>query len=193
MAKKGLSSDSIIAEAVSLIEEIGYENFSLHTLAKKLGVKTASLYNYIENVAQVSMEIGKFAISQLCQAIELATKGVTDERLVLMQIATAYRKYVVQHPELYKVVINMPSIHGKEHVQVLLNLMSEALKPFSENQQDHLMKLRAYRSMIHGFVTLETSGYFEFAILTIDESYMGVIRTYVDTLQLAKNPLEEFG
>lgn len=169
--------------AVSWIEEQGYENFSLHTLAKKLGVTTASLYNFIESAAHLSVEVGKVAISKLYEAMTAATKGVEDSRYLLMEFAIGYRKYALQHPELYKVIINMPSVHGKEYLKVILDPMADALRGFSKDGYDNINLLRAYRSMIHGFVSLEITGYFEMSNVSIDESFIMVVQLFVDSLR----------
>ncbi|RRJ62853.1 TetR/AcrR family transcriptional regulator [Paenibacillus oralis] len=169
--------------AVSLIEEKGFENFSLHTLAKKLGVTTTSLYNFIESATHLSVEIGKVAISQLYESMTMATGGITDSRYLLMEFAVVYRKFALQHPELYKVMINMPSVHGKEHLRMILDPMADALKKFSKDGYDNINLLRAYRSMIHGFVSLEITGYFELSNVSIDESFILVVKLFVDSLR----------
>lgn len=47
---KGLRAESIIVAAAELIEQYGRSGFSMRLLADTMGVKTASLYNHIENM-----------------------------------------------------------------------------------------------------------------------------------------------
>ena len=47
---KGLSAESITVAAAELIEQYGRSGFSMRLLADTMGVKTASLYNHIENM-----------------------------------------------------------------------------------------------------------------------------------------------
>ncbi len=49
MGSKGLTKEIIVQEAVALIEESGQWVISLHELARRLQVKTPSLYNHIAN------------------------------------------------------------------------------------------------------------------------------------------------
>ena len=50
MAHKGLSPDAVVKAAVELIEQQGRDAFSMRLLADQLGIKTASLYNHVENM-----------------------------------------------------------------------------------------------------------------------------------------------
>ena len=52
MAHKGLSPDAVVKAAVELIEQQGRDAFSMRLLADQLGIKTASLYNHVENMAK---------------------------------------------------------------------------------------------------------------------------------------------
>ena len=53
MSTKGLTKEKIIAEAIAYIEESGQSKISLHELARRLGIKTPSLYNHIKNTVTV--------------------------------------------------------------------------------------------------------------------------------------------
>ena len=106
MARKGLDSEIIIAAAARLVEEKGYDHFSLNELATELGVKTASLYNHIEGIREVNSRISLLAVSQLNHILEaaIAQKEKDD---ALMCLALAYRNYAQKNPELYKAVIKL--------------------------------------------------------------------------------------
>lgn len=49
MSAKGLTREVIVSEAVACMEHTGQPTVSLHELARRLGVKTPSLYNHIQN------------------------------------------------------------------------------------------------------------------------------------------------
>lgn len=53
MGAKGLTKDIIVAEAIAFIENTGQPVISLHELARRLGIKTPSLYNHIRNTKEL--------------------------------------------------------------------------------------------------------------------------------------------
>ena len=53
MSAKGLTREVIVSEAVACMEHTGQPTVSLHELARRLGVKTPSLYNHIQNTRQL--------------------------------------------------------------------------------------------------------------------------------------------
>ena len=63
MSTKGLTKEKIIAEAIAYIEESGQSRISLHELARRLGIKTPSLYNHIKNTRDLRHEIFRHAIT----------------------------------------------------------------------------------------------------------------------------------
>ena len=54
MAHKGLSPDAVVKAAVELIEQQGRDAFSMRLLAEQLGIKTASLYNHVDNMEMLT-------------------------------------------------------------------------------------------------------------------------------------------
>jgi len=185
MARQALNSDKIITEALALIEEEGFAKFSMHRLATRLNIKTASLYNHVENVDQIGVEIGKIAIERLNKQVDELVRGTKDPAEILMQIAIAHRQFAHKNSELYKVMINLPAMHGRKLVRAFLDPMQAALTPFISEEQGRISALRAYRSMIHGFVSLEASGYFEFSGLPIDDSYQMMIRSFIESIKVS--------
>lgn len=59
---KGLSAESITVAAAELIEQYGRSGFSMRLLADTMGVKTASLYNHIENMDTLLTEVCRYAL-----------------------------------------------------------------------------------------------------------------------------------
>ena len=54
MAHKGLNPDVVVKAAAELIEQQGRDAFSMRLLAEQLGIKTASLYNHVDNMEMLS-------------------------------------------------------------------------------------------------------------------------------------------
>ena len=75
MGAKGLTKEIIIAEAVAFIEETGQPKVSLHELARRLEIKTPSLYNYIKNTKELQYAVFQFAIDKFVANQILATES----------------------------------------------------------------------------------------------------------------------
>ena len=57
MPKQGLSKESVVQAAIQLIEEKGIDQFSMAKLAQRLNIKTASLYNHIDSLNQLLVNL----------------------------------------------------------------------------------------------------------------------------------------
>lgn len=71
MARKGLNTDRIVEVAAELIAERGFDQFSLRELADRLGVKTASLYNHISSLSELTSNIGQLAFDRMAWTMEV--------------------------------------------------------------------------------------------------------------------------
>ena len=180
MARKGLDSEIIIAAAARLVEEKGYDHFSLNELATQLGVKTASLYNHIEGIREVNSRISLLAVSQLNHILEaaIAQKEKDD---ALMCLAVAYRDYAQKNPELYKAVIKLRSSDDADLKESGFKVVEPIIRVFrkyalDESEMIHLS--RGFRSAMHGFVEMEEAGFFRKSAANIDQSYQKMIAGY---------------
>ena len=181
MARKGLDSEMIITTAAQLVEEKGYANFSLNELAAKLGVKTASLYNHIENIREVNSRISRLAVSRLHQILEKAIFEKNRDQ-ALMSLAMAYRSFAKENPELYKAVIRLPSSEDdqlRESGFEVVEPIIAVLKRYNLAELDLIHLSRSLRSAIHGFVEMEEAGFFRKHDANINDSYQKMIVGYI--------------
>ena len=79
MAKRGLTKETIIQEAKDEIMETGYEQFSLRGLARRLGIKTASLYNHIENYNELREGVIILVLKEMTAMIQQEIKETTGK------------------------------------------------------------------------------------------------------------------
>ena len=78
MARKGLNTDHIVEAATELIAERGFDQFSLRELADRLGVKTASLYNHISSLSELTSNIGQLAFERMAGQLYSGTEGASS-------------------------------------------------------------------------------------------------------------------
>lgn len=162
MVKKGLNIGWIIETAAELIEEKGYERFSLHDLADILNVKTASLYNHMSNISELTFGIGEYALKCLNKTLH-ENMETDDANMTLLSIAEGYRKFAHENQKLYKTIIKIPSTKDEELMKegkACLYGLYEALDKFALNDEEKIHFSRSFRSAMHGFVALVKTGFF---------------------------------
>lgn len=181
MAKKGLTRDIIMDAAVKLVEEKGYDSFSLRELAGRLGVRPASLYNHIKGVNEINEEVAMRA-SHMLHAILTEAMSDKDADTAFIDCAYAYRKFAEANPELYRALICIPplddeqirraSFYSFEPLRIIVNSYNIP-KPFS------IHFIRSLRSFIHGFVELSGNGLMQRANVSKEETFDLAIRQFL--------------
>lgn len=183
MARKGLSAELVVSAATELIEEHGYESFSLRELAGSLSVKPASLYNHASSVSEITSAVGRVALGRLSDCLAEAAADLEGaERLSAM--AHAYRRFAKENAELYKVIADLPALDDdslREDSHEVMRGLYGALAPFGLSDQDRVMFARFLRSAMHGFVSLEMAGYFREGT-DVDASYRFLVESALGAL-----------
>lgn len=191
MSRKGLSTDIIIEAAAEIISEKGFDKFSLRELADKLGVKAASLYNHINNLSELTSNIGQLTLKKMSEQLYEGLEGKSPKDMIY-HIAVSYRKFAKENPELYKTIIKIPTTGNLELIEEGQNIVHKIypiLKSYGLSEKEIIHFSRAIRSSMHGFITLEEAGFFSNEI-DIDESYSKMIQSVIGLLELKKNKQE---
>ena len=107
MGRKGLEEEAILDEAAALIAEEGIEGFSLRGLARRLGVRSASLYNHVNSLDDLIARVARRAMDQMNEVLRRAV--VDKKRTEAVQaFFCAYHAYAHDNPEMYQVVLSLP-------------------------------------------------------------------------------------
>lgn len=182
--KRGLDAQTIMNAAAELAEQKGLENVSLLQVADKLGVKSPSLYNHLNGVQELSIGIAKLAVSRLEDAIRCAAVGRSKGE-ALMKIATAYRKYAKENPELYKAILRFPD-YKDDNVQeaghAVVRILYQVMEPYHYSEKETIHFVRGFRAALHGFVSLEEAGFFRGTSADVNESYDQLVDRLISSL-----------
>lgn len=185
MPRRNLNEEMIVDEAIRLIEETGYSEFTMRDLAARLDVKASSLYNHIYGIEEVKSAIGSKASKMLNTAIDEAVKGKKRDEAV--KAATRiYRAFAREHPELYETIIGMPSKNdGTPFTECPYSLQPLAIviRDYNVTEDAIICYFRSLISAIHGFLELELSGYFKDKRIDIEYSYNSMIDIHLDVLR----------
>lgn len=185
MFHKGLNKEIIVSTTTELIEKEGFPAFSMRKLVEKLNVKTASLYAHIESMDALFTEVG---LSALRAQRDCLLNAVGDKHgdTAVAALAESYRLFAAEHPELYGLIMQMPS--GDD--TVLKDAAAMTAEPFmrvlsdyrlSETQKMHWQWV--LRGLMHGFVPKEQAGYFSHYPVPSNESYQIAVRCVIDGLR----------
>lgn len=162
MGAKGLTKEIIIAEAVALIEETGQSTISLHELARRLEIKTPSLYNHIKNTKDLRHEVFQYAMDQLVANQAAAIEGKQRDDAV-KAFAEAYYQFAMENKGLYRLIMSMPQDNDdteKEMAMPLLKTVMKLLSDYGLPDESVAHWQRVLRAILHGFISQEDLGYF---------------------------------
>ncbi|WCN78614.1 TetR/AcrR family transcriptional regulator [Micromonospora sp. LH3U1] len=189
MPRAGLTSAAVVEAGASLADEIGFAQLSMGLLAERLGVKTPSLYRHVDSLADLAHRIAVLATIEVGDAIRDATQGRAGTD-ALTAAAQAMRTYVKDHPGRYAAG-NAARSNGPDDPLLtassrLLASLSAVLRGYRLDPGQEIHALRMFRSMMHGFATLEAAGGFQIDT-DVDESFTWMIN-HVDQGLRADRP-----
>lgn len=172
MPRARLSRQAIVEAAAGLADRVGWENVTLATLADELGVRSPSLYNHIDGLSGLRSLMTLHAVQQLTDVLTEAIDGRTGEKVVV-ELCQAYREWARKRPGLYFGVVATAEDDDAQ-VQAaatrVVELVAGVVSTLGPRGHDAIHAVRAIRSALHGFVTLELAGGFGIP-LDVDASF----------------------
>ena len=160
-----LTKLAVVQAAAEMLNEEGAGDLSLNSLAERLEIRTPSLYNHVDGLPGLQRELAVLNARQLADRLSAAAIGKSGAEL-FEAVAEAFRGYVKEYPGLYMSTLRSS---GKQEIRDE-NLMREeerALKiglavmaSLGLQGEDAIHAVRAFRSTVHGFATLEVAGGF---------------------------------
>jgi AcrR family transcriptional regulator len=164
--RTGLAGPAVVATAADLADEVGFANLTMGLLAERLGIRTPSLYKHVDGLADLQHRIAVLAMTQLGDLVRDAIGGHSG-RAALAALATAFRRFVTDHPGRYNAtvgaVVNGPDDPLHLAGGRVLEAIAAVLRGYGipADQTDHA--LRTLRSLLHGFATLQAAGGFQWS------------------------------
>lgn len=183
MPRAGLTPQRVVAEAAAVADEVGWERLSLAAVAARLGVRLPSLYKHIASLDALRTDVSALGLLELGQAMTTAAVGRSGSD-ALAAIADAYRGYAREHPGRYAATLAAPLGDHQGHLEAaaaVLRVVEAALAGYGLAGDDVVDAVRALRSLMHGFVSLEAAGGFRMPV-DVDCSYHRLIRGFDATL-----------
>lgn len=187
MRTNRITKEDIIQTAIALVEEHGMPSLSMRELAERLGVKTPSLYNHIESMEQLLVEVCQYAVGQFTAALFSAMAGKSGGDAV-RALAAAYRAFASGRVGLYRVIMAIPAENNKEldkTAAAIIEPFLASLGSYALSDEAKLHWQRVMRSMLHGFVSQQQAGFFSHSPVSADESFELAVRCILSGLRTA--------
>ena len=192
MPRAGLTPDSVIETAAIMADEVGLNALTLAALAERLGVKQPSLYKHIDSLAGLHRSVSLLAKRELGQAIARAAVGRSGAEAIFA-MSHAYRNWAILHPGRYDVSQTPPApgdIEDEATMMSAIQVITDVLAAYELEGDDSVDAIRAFRSILHGFVSLETTGGFALKA-DINRSFDRLINGFTVALDHWTEPIDQ--
>lgn len=182
--KVALELIEILDAAAEIADQFGTQEVTLANLAKKLGIRPPSLYNHFDGLGDLRKKMAIYGIERLYGVLAQAAIGVAGDEAV-MAISKAYVHFAREHPGIYEATLMAPNMEDEE-VQLtgskIVDLTVRVLQAYRLEGETALHAVRGFRSILHGFSSLEKSGGFKMA-LNLDESLEIIIKAFINGIR----------
>jgi TetR/AcrR family tetracycline transcriptional repressor len=158
---RGLSLDRIVTATLELVDEQGIGAASMRAVSSRLGVRSMSLYRYVQDRDELFDAVVERIVNELGDDPEVQLRPVDGWRPYLAGMAHGVRRYARAHPHAFPLVATRPPaapwvnppLRSLRWVEAMLTgLVREG---FSDEQV--LFTYRTFNSFLLGYLLLETS------------------------------------
>ncbi|WP_415952881.1 TetR/AcrR family transcriptional regulator [Streptomyces sp. KLOTTS4A1] len=176
MARAGLTPQRLTQAGAELADEVGFEHVTVSALARRFGVKVASLYSHVRNSQDLKTRIALLALEEMADRAAEALAGRSG-RDALAAFAEVYRDYAREHPGRYAAAQlrlspeDAAASAGMRHAQMMRALLRGY--ELAEPEQTHAVRLLG--SVFHGYVSLELSGGFSHSSPDASVSWLRIV------------------
>ncbi|PVE14060.1 TetR/AcrR family transcriptional regulator [Streptomyces scopuliridis] len=182
VGRVGLTTERLVRAGAELADEVGFEQATPAELARRFGVKTASLYSHVKNAHDLKTKIALLALEELADQVSTAVAGRAGKD-ALTAFANVYRDYALKHPGRFAAAQfrldpqTAAASAGVRHAQMTRAILRGY--NLAEPHQTHAVRLLG--SVFSGYVGLETAGGFSHSAPDSQESWTEILNA-LDTL-----------
>jgi AcrR family transcriptional regulator len=193
--RAGLSETRVVDEAERIADEVGLSRLTLAALAERLGVRQPSLYKHVDGMDGLQRSLAVRAKNELANVLARAAVG-RERGDAIESISRAYRGWALEHPGRYQAAQRAPipgDADDEAASQAVVQIVADVLAGYELREDDAIDAIRALRSTLHGFVTLEAGGGFGLPV-DIDRSFEALVRGLITALsQWTEEPVTNSG
>jgi AcrR family transcriptional regulator len=171
-------------EACALVNRHGPDGLSMSDLAKALNIRVPSLYSHVAGISDVRRLVAIHGLAELDQGAARATIGKSGSEAV-RALLNEYRNFVRKNPGVYATTVPTPPRDDTEWsaaVDRLTETCLATMQGYGLRGAEAIHALRGLRSLVHGFVSLETSGALKHPVKR-DESFAWLVDSFLTMLE----------
>ncbi|SUA72380.1 HTH-type transcriptional repressor BscR [Paenibacillus polymyxa] len=178
--RHGVKLQDILKAAEDIANERGMGDVTLTTLAQKLHIRPPSLYNHVDGLNGLRHVLALHSLEKLEEALVSAAVGRAGED-ALTAMGRAYMQYARERPGLYEAMLyttdrnDTELRHAADRVaELVITVLSSG---YGFNEADCIHAARGFRSLLHGFASLEQKGGFGLPV-DVDRSIEVMMDTF---------------
>lgn len=184
----GLDLPTLLNAATAIADEQGFEAVTLATLAQKLQIRSPSLYNHVNGLPELRRLLALKGLETLADGLEREVAGHTGDDAI-RAYSQAYLAYARAHPGLYEAIQRAPAPDDELLQQAgsrVLQQIYQVMALYGLEGDAAIHAVRAIRSLLHGFVTLERQGGFGIP-LDLDVTFRLMVDTFLAGVKSIRN------
>ncbi|UJF33491.1 TetR/AcrR family transcriptional regulator [Paenibacillus hexagrammi] len=190
--RPGLDTDTVLRAAIDIANNGGIEQVSLAALAAKLNVKTPSLYNHINGLPALRKQLSLLGMIRIREQMVDAVLGKSGSG-ALLAAGLAYVQFARDNPGLYDAFSSTQDFTDPELQEAssqTVGLILRILEEFAYAEEEALHIVRGFRSLVHGFASIELKNGFQIG-LNRDTSLHMLLTTYLRGLEAERKVRRE--
>ncbi|AGF57490.1 AcrR family transcriptional regulator [Clostridium saccharoperbutylacetonicum] len=184
--KRNLTKEKIIQTTFLLADEIGLNQISFPKIAEKLNIKYPSLYNHYENIEDLKIKMTIYFLDNLNSELMKRLIGKSGDNAI-REFSDVYREFAIKNKSGYRLYMNIPSTENEEVKRLskeINTMIHRILEFYNEDNAFITHKSRALRSLLHGFVSLSSHGYFQTPV-DLKESFKVMIDDFIFNISIS--------
>ncbi|MCD2256133.1 TetR/AcrR family transcriptional regulator [Agrilactobacillus fermenti] len=162
--KRTLDKQKVMAEAAALVKESGFEKLTFPKLAKRLDIRSQSLYNYFKNTNDLIESMGQNFMDDLYQVIIQELVGLTG-KAALRSFGEVIHSYFRAQGQLVTIIYYIQNYGQnsafRQAMAKILNILDQLVQTLELSKQEQIAFARSFSSAIIGFTAIEIMGYFK--------------------------------
>nr|WP_062339425.1 TetR/AcrR family transcriptional regulator [Herbidospora sakaeratensis] len=156
-----LTAASIVEAAADLADATGFDSVTLSAVARRLGVRSPSLYSHVQDRDALLEGVTVLALTELASRVSVAVAGRAG-RSALEALADAHRDYARESPGRWD-ALQRPV--GEEAARSagardIVALTAAVLRGYPLPESEHVHAVRFIGSTVNGYLRIERNGGF---------------------------------
>lgn len=155
MPRAHLTTASVIADAAVLADSDGLAAVTVSAVARRLGVKPASLYEHVAGLGPLLDGVQVLALGEVAERTAAAVAGRSG-REALRGLADAHRDYAIARPGAWAALQRpaSPAVAGSPEAARVAGLLLAVVRGYRVPDDDLVHAARLVGATVNGFLAL---------------------------------------